>query len=375
MTSTQADDRMEAPDGLVRHLQDLVDESLRHSSYGVVLGVESSRLERLVVVSGFADAERTVPVTRDHLFQIGSQTKTITAACVCRLIKEGALSLDTPVVDVIEGFPGDEQVTVASLLNHTSGIGNASRLLDPINRIVDYPLSFEERMLLTKVAGVSFPSGSGWEYNNAGYWALGEIVSTITGLAYSDYLTKHILEPLGIDNTFVGSDYRFPMDRMARGFHMDAKGVLTETSDHLCLAEAGAAGDIVSSIDDMLTWLSSLIEVEPKTSVTLEDLTAVSVDCSTDTYSNASEYGLGVQKYRIAGRECWGHGGAMCGYMSFGVIEPLSGTRICVLSNKLTSAGPAWMALQAVGFSLIPLVMCVLREYRSGEPGEETVHV
>lgn len=362
VTYGQDNNQAQAPEHLVRHLQLLADESLRHASLGVVLGIETPWLNRLVISSGFADADKTVPVTRHHLFQIGSQTKTFTAACVQQLVNKGRLSMDTRVSEVLPGFPGDEGITVKELLNHTSGIGNASRLLDPINYPVDFELSFDDRMLLTKTARSSFKRGTGWEYNNAGYWVLAELVSAISQMRFSDYLQDNILTPLGLNDTFIGSDYTFQAENMARGFHTDARGNEIETTNHLCLAEAGAAGDLVSSIDDMLTWLSALIDSNSKAEVTLHELAHDAVAGQVDTVSNSSMYGSGVQKFHVAGRECWGHGGAMCGYMSIGVLDPQSGTRICILSNKHTLAGAAWMALQVFSFNLLPMVMCVLRE-------------
>ncbi len=79
--------------------------------------------------TGFADVAARRAVTPDTAFSIASMSKTFTAALVLKLVEEGAVQLDTPVVnllpDVRIGKPGrriPKAVTVRMLLDHTSGL-------------------------------------------------------------------------------------------------------------------------------------------------------------------------------------------------------------------------------------------------------------
>jgi CubicO group peptidase (beta-lactamase class C family) len=77
---------------------------------------------------GFADVAQEKPVTVDTLFLLASTSKTITAVAIMQLVESGKISLDDPIDDL--PFPvknrrsaaGNEQVTVRTLLTHTSSI-------------------------------------------------------------------------------------------------------------------------------------------------------------------------------------------------------------------------------------------------------------
>lgn len=341
-------------------LKDLLGQSLEHSAFGVVMGYSSPRFGLNIVTAGTSDLESRVPVEPGSLFQIGSVSKTFTAACVHKLVHQGCIGLDTPVVEVLKDFPGDHRVLVQHLMNHTSGLGNASRLLDPINHVVDFPLSYSQRMLLARVARSDFEPGEGWEYSNAGYWALGELVSVLSGMPFGQYLERNVFEPLELYDSFVGSHYDFPVKRMARALHTDAADEVIETTSHLCLAESGAAGDVVSSAGDILKWLQALQDPDNALGISFEDLKCGEANCRSDGYSNALGYASGIQHMLVGGREYWGHGGAMCGYLSMAIFDPVSKLSIVVLSNRHTRAGPRWLALQSVSFSLVESIAAVL---------------
>lgn len=347
-------------DALNAFLEDLLGQSLEHSALGVVLGYSSPKLGSHLVSAGTADLESRVTIEPGHLFQIGSVTKTFTGACVHKLVQQGSISLDTPIVEILDDFPGDPGIVVRQLLNHTSGMGNASRLLDPINHVVDFPLSHAERMLLARVARSDFRPGAGWEYNNAGYWALGEMVGVVSGMPFGRFLEQQIFEPLGLGNSYVGSDYAFPVNRMARAVHTDAAGETIETTSHLSLAESGAAGDVVSNVGDVLKWLQALQDPNNACGVSFQDLKQGETSCRSDGYSNALGYASGLQHLLVGGREYWGHGGAMCGYLSMAMFDPVSELSIAVLSTRHTRAGPRWLALQSVSFSLVESIATVL---------------
>jgi hypothetical protein len=52
----------------------------------------------------------------DH-FQVGSNTKTMTATVILQLVQEGKLRLDEPVAKHVAGVPNGERITIANLLD------------------------------------------------------------------------------------------------------------------------------------------------------------------------------------------------------------------------------------------------------------------
>ncbi len=93
---------------------------------GAVLGIWACGQE-VLAAAGLLNRVTRVRVSTDSLFQVGSITKVWTATMIMQLIDQDLLSLDTTVAQVLPGVRlgaaglGD-QVTVAHLLTHTSGI-------------------------------------------------------------------------------------------------------------------------------------------------------------------------------------------------------------------------------------------------------------
>ena len=93
---------------------------------GAALGIWADGQE-ILAAHGVLNCATRVAVTTDSVFQVGSITKVWTATMIMQLIDEGLLSLDTTVAEALPGVRlgaadlGD-QVTVAHLLTHTSGI-------------------------------------------------------------------------------------------------------------------------------------------------------------------------------------------------------------------------------------------------------------
>src|SRR5262245_56144915 len=64
---------------------------------GVVVGVLQEGREQIAGF-GVTSIEHPLPVTADTLFQIGSITKTFTGTLVMRLVEQGKLDLDAPLL-------------------------------------------------------------------------------------------------------------------------------------------------------------------------------------------------------------------------------------------------------------------------------------
>lgn len=70
---------------------------------------------------GWRDAENTLPMEENTIFEMASITKMFTAAAVMILVREGKLSLDEEYTKIFPEFPY-KGVTIRHLLTHTSGI-------------------------------------------------------------------------------------------------------------------------------------------------------------------------------------------------------------------------------------------------------------
>jgi CubicO group peptidase (beta-lactamase class C family) len=157
-------------------------------------------------------------MTRDTVFRIASMVKLITSVAALQLVEQNKLSLDAPVPDiepaigapqVLDGFdakglpqlrPAKGSITLRQLLTHTSGF--AYRLWDA--KAVHYAKSLE---LLPKAqrkqapaTPLMFDPGTRWQYGTSIDW-VGRIVEATGGEPLDVYFRKHILDPLGMNDT------------------------------------------------------------------------------------------------------------------------------------------------------------------------------
>ncbi len=166
---------------------------------------------------GVADVTRGTPVTPDTAFMYFSVTKLFTAAAVMQLVERGAVGLDDPIERHVALPIGDgARITVRHLLAHTSGLPNPF----PISWV---HLESEEGPALEELTTrllrahprLRFEPGSRYGYSNLGYLVLGVLVERRSGLPFEAYVTRHVLEPLGMRST----GFDFDGKRLATGYY------------------------------------------------------------------------------------------------------------------------------------------------------------
>src|SRR2546422_1146275 len=92
---------------------------------GLSVGVVKAGELLLARGYGYADLEHSVPATAETVYQLGSLTKQFTALAILQLAERGKLSLDDDLTKYLPGYPtGGRRITIAQLLNHTSGLKN-----------------------------------------------------------------------------------------------------------------------------------------------------------------------------------------------------------------------------------------------------------
>ena len=138
---------------------------------------------------GFANVDLKAPVTPDHLFQIGSITKSFAALILLQLRDEGKLDLHRPVLEYLPWLPVTMPygpITAHHLLTHTSGLPDASSIFqsDPGARHAQ-----------------GFEPGTHFHYCNLGFAILGKLIERLDGRPWYQCLQARILTPLGMTAT------------------------------------------------------------------------------------------------------------------------------------------------------------------------------
>jgi CubicO group peptidase (beta-lactamase class C family) len=178
---------------------------------GGALAVAHNGRQVLLRGYGLADVEKRRPVTRDTLFCIGSITKSITAVGVLKLVDEGKLKLDTPLVRVLNDLkpmPGKSiadrrfnDITVHHLLNHAGGLPEGGRAHSKDDTVADEDdttsvVTLQYRQLMSKP--LAFAPGTKSEYSNIGYLILRLAIEKAAHEDYEKYIRANILAPMGI---------------------------------------------------------------------------------------------------------------------------------------------------------------------------------
>ncbi len=120
--------QFERPDAVEDELDGVLSQVLAStfgSAPGAVLSVRTDDWH-YIAAAGFADPEAGTPLDCASPFQIGSNTKMMTAVVLLQLFEEGRLGLDDPLSlhlpEIAARLPNGEAMTLRQLARHTSGV-------------------------------------------------------------------------------------------------------------------------------------------------------------------------------------------------------------------------------------------------------------
>jgi D-alanyl-D-alanine carboxypeptidase len=212
---------------------------------GLTLGLFAPDGFATVLDLGYANRDARTPIAPDTLFQIGSISKSMTAAVIHQLAGEGRLRLDSRVSDVLPAIPlpRGNAITIQHLLDHTAGLPDSAPM-------------FPDGGLWT-----GYVPGAHWHYSNTGYDILGKIAEHCGAKPLARLLAERIFRPIGMTRTrgaIIGPDRTL----YAQGYEAgDPTAVFARGTP---LAPAAwvdvtfGAGSVASTAEDMTRFLRSL---------------------------------------------------------------------------------------------------------------------
>ncbi|MGQ3891219.1 serine hydrolase domain-containing protein [Legionella sp. CNM-4043-24] len=293
------------------------------------------------------------PLTSDDLFDIGSITKSFTSTLVIKADSEGRLSLKKTVGDYLKQYPHWAGLTLAGLLDMSTGIPNYSNA-PTINYLFSKNLTqfWKPQQLVNLVYSQQHnpPLMDGYFYSNTGYILLDMILCDIYKEPFKKLLTDKIITPLGLKNTFYPvPDYpESVLARMAHGYSWnvyDNPELLGQDVTKNNLSWAGAAGAIVANSGDVLSWVDELFvkdrlltAEEKKTMQSMISLTTGKPIRQTDK-SDPKAFALGIsQGYDEVMGTYWFYEGKTLGYRAVYMYSPASNIIIVTLYNSATNS-------------------------------------
>jgi D-alanyl-D-alanine carboxypeptidase len=331
-------------------LQGLLDDQVQEQ--GILGMIMAVRLPDGTVISrssGYTDPAGENTWSLDTQSALGSITKTFTAVVIMQLVQEGKLSLDDTIDTWFPDQPNADKITVRMLLSHTSGLANfisRENERDPKWSHEWAPLELIAEA--NKLGPVAEPGSKVAHYANTNYFLLGLITEKVTGNSWEQEVRSRIIEPLGLEDTTFLSQEGVWGGSMVAGYTKTPAGYLSilDIPNLPHATTAWAAGAVVSTLSDLLTFASALFD---GTLVSKETLSQMATPLGTDAESGRL-WGLGgatLEELPAA----FGMGGDVPGYHAFFVGIQDSQVVVAALVNTEEGdvVAPGLMALEYMG--------------------------
>ena len=299
--------------------------------------------------AGLADIDRNLPATAETTFVVGSITKTFVTAAVMDLQEDGELSIDDRLSDWVPDFPNAENITLAMLMSHTSGLFDYFQHADYNLRVFNEPdHEWTAQEILNDFSRNPYcDPGACYQYSNTNFVLLGMVVERETRQELSEVLRERFFDPLELDDTYSQCEAP-PPPGSARGYLVRPERAvgLDDGTDYRPTTSAAtvacAVGDIVSTSTDLADWARAVY------GGTLLEAESVALMTDYTDYSRES-YGMGTRTRVIDDVRLFGHTGSLRGFDAAMWHAPDVDLTMVVLTNRgRIDANPIIDALAAV---------------------------
>lgn len=269
------------------------------------------------------------PVTGQTAFQIGSVTKSFTGLVLLQLAAEGKLDLDDPVVQYLPTFrtidkARSDRITIDHLVTQRSGL---TTLAGNRRQVSTGDGSAGPADAVAELASESLASepGQRFRYSNANYAILTHLIEVVEGRPFEEVLASRILEPLGMQDSFVGAP-SVDSSPVATGYRSWFR--LARPTDLVLDRRMMGAGGIWASAEDLARYVAAVQSRDPRI-----------VPDSADRLFAARPiqgplgYAYGWFLYSDSDGGLIYHSGASPGFNSMVAIDPDTGRAVVVLTN------------------------------------------
>lgn len=261
----------------------------------------------------------------DTQYEIGSITKTFTAALLADSVARGEITLDKPLGEILPvGASPVGEVSLKELVTHHAGLASMPTgwhewivTLTAVLRHRD-PLFADDAQLLTQAETDPLSSRGQFAYSNKGFALLGNALATWLNRRYVDLLNERLLIPAGMMQTTLPETVRdlpqdFTTGYSTGGFH---EGPWT-------LGAYAPAGSMRSTIVDMARYARLLLDGRFPGAAALKPLSE----------AEHSQIGMAWFISRVGERDITWHNGSTGGFSSIIMLDRQAGKAVVILSN------------------------------------------
>jgi len=285
---------------------------------------------------GYFDVQKKRRMRPDDLYRVASMSKMFTATAILQLQEQSKLKLNDRVSKYLPWFKGKNRVgdlskiTLRQVLSHTSGLFRDGE--KPYWFSHKFPKKLNDTI---SDRAIIFKNSKRFKYSNHGYALLGDVIKTVSGQTYSEYIQENILNLLGMRSTYPDLEKK-ALSRLARGYGrvLPEKKRKQEAFPNVPTYAYAPATGFISNVGDLARFLNSLILRSSGPQILSEKSKRMMTKLWTKT-SKTSYYGLGLSITKAGRRKYVGHGGGFAGYVTQSLINPQDKCGVIVLSNSL----------------------------------------
>ncbi|MEU5059098.1 MULTISPECIES: serine hydrolase domain-containing protein [unclassified Streptomyces] len=276
--------------------------------------------QRWYGTAGVADIGTARQLRPDDAFRAGSVTKAFVATVVLQLWARGVVELDEPIGRHLPGLlpAGSARITVAQLLNHTSGLPDHRGLPDVSTPEAVLRHRFDawtpQQLVRTVTLDpLKFRPGSKQEYRGINYVLLALLVEALTGRPYGEVIRERLVRPLGLRGTLIPDRDPRLHGSHVHGYLKMTDGALRDVTVY-DQSDAWGEGELVSTVADLFRFHQALFSGELLPPRAMSHLFTLPPDSVRMLDGTPARYSLGLQTATVNGVTFWGKTGDTYGY-------------------------------------------------------------
>lgn len=202
---------------------------------------------------GLANLEHAIPNRATTAFNVASNSKQFTAACISLLILQNKIRLAQTLSSFFPNLPSyAKNITIQHLLHHTSGLRDFSQItyLSGL-RPDDFYTDIDILKWISAQQKLNFSPGKKHLYANSNYWLLGQIVQKVSGMTLAAFAKQELFLPLKMVNTQFYHDNTQIVKNRASGYSPSRSGGYRHIYSML---EHTGDGGIYTTVEDLKKW-------------------------------------------------------------------------------------------------------------------------
>ena len=298
------------------------------TSPGVALAV--TRDSEIIYKQGYgmANLEYDIPITTTSIFDIASVSKQFAAFAIAMLSHEGKFSLDDDIRTYLLDLPDfGHTITIRHLLHHTSGLRDWVQSLVIAGVGMEDVISFRHILKMARHQNaLNFEPGSEFLYSNTGYNLLAEIVETVTGDSFREWMDTNIFKPLGMTDSHFHDDHQMILKNRAYSYQAAENGEFKHAVNN---TTALGSSSLYSTVEDLAKWILNFDNTRISEQIVIEQMPQRGVLNNGEQIDYA--FGLNIGEYR--GLKTIGHSGSWRGFRSHLMRFPDQRFGVVILCN------------------------------------------